>query len=94
MKLFFIKSLLEDDVWSIYKFLNSLTTINLIESAGFVDTSNTIVAHTNTQKYPIDMKIDIKRNTNFVLIPLVSHNLKLGVFIIELDKDSFFWSFF
>jgi len=86
---FFIKSLLEDDVWSIYKFLNSLTKINLIESAGFVDTSNTVIAHTNTQKYPLDMKIDIQRHKGFILIPLVSHNLKLGVFIIELDKSSF-----
>ncbi|MFA7083141.1 MAG: HAMP domain-containing sensor histidine kinase [Arcobacteraceae bacterium] len=86
---FFIKSLLEDDVWSIYKFLHSLTKINLIESAGFIDTTNTIIAHTNTQKYPLDTKIDIQRNKNFVSIPLVSHSLNLGVFIIELNKNSF-----
>lgn len=86
---FFIKSLLEDDIWSIYKFLHSLTKINLIESAGFVDTSNKIIAHSNTQKYPLDTKIDIQRTQDFVLIPLVSNNLKLGVFIIELDKNSF-----
>ena len=86
---FFIKSLLEDDIWSIYKFLHSLTKINLIESAGFVDVSNKIIAHSNTLKYPLDMKIDIQRTQDFVLIPLVSNNLKLGVFIIELDKHSF-----
>ena len=41
-----IKALLEDDYWSIYKFLNSLININLIKSAGFVDENYKIVAHT------------------------------------------------
>lgn len=90
---FFTKSLLEDDSWSIYKFLNSLTNISLIKSAGFVDNSNKIIAHTNTKLYPMDKIVEIKKNEDILLIPLISGQIKLGVFIIELDKNSLTTSF-
>lgn len=85
---FFIKSLIEDDVWSIYKFLDSLTKINLITSAGFIDNSNKIIAHTNTNLYPINKIITIEKKDNLLLIPLINGHIKLGIFIIELDKKS------
>lgn len=85
---FFIKSLIEDDVWSIYKFLDSLTKINLITSAGFIDNSNKIIAHTNTNLYPINKIINVEKKDNLLLIPLINGHIKLGIFIIELDKKS------
>ncbi|WP_133165379.1 ATP-binding protein [Aliarcobacter cryaerophilus] len=85
---FFIKSLLEDDVWSIYKFLDSLTKINLITSAGFIDSSNKIIAHTNSADFPMNKEIEIKKEENLVFIPLINNGLVLGVFLIELDKFS------
>jgi len=87
---FFIKSLLEDDTWSIYKFLDSLTKINLIKSAGFIDNSNKIIAHSNTLKYPINKIVHpstIKLN-DYLVIPLLSNKISLGIFIIELNKFS------
>lgn len=85
---FFIKSLLEDDIWSIYKFLDSLTKINLITSAGFIDSSNKIVAHTNSVDFPMNKEFEIKKNENFVFTPLINNDIALGIFIIELDKLS------
>ena len=85
-----IKSLLEDDIWNIYKFLDSLTKINLIKTAGFIDNSNKVLAHTNPYKYPMgkEMQINKLNNNNFIAIPLVSNNIKLGHFILKLDKIS------
>lgn len=83
-----IKSLLEDDIWSIYKFLNSLTKINLIKSAGFVDNTNTIIAHTNTDKYPINKEIKKIEKKDLIYLPLISNDINLGYFIIKIDKIS------
>jgi len=87
---FIIKSLLEDDTWSVYKFLNSLTKINLIKSAGFVDNNNTILAHTNTKDYPQNkgFKKSYLKGDNMIIIPLLSNSVHLGKFIIEIDKVS------
>lgn len=81
-----IKALLEDDYWSIYKFLNSLININLIKSAGFVDENYKIVAHTDPKTYPIHSTLKLDTiDSNQLVIPLESDQVTFGYFILTID---------
>ncbi|NOX16038.1 MAG: GHKL domain-containing protein [Epsilonproteobacteria bacterium] len=84
---FIIKSLLEDDYWSIYKVLKSLSNLEVIKSIGLIDNKNIVIAHTQTDKYSIYQKFDL-RNFKGTKIPLMSENLKLGTFVVTINKDA------
>ncbi len=84
---FIIKSLLEDDYWSIYEVLKSLSNLDVIKSIGLIDNKNIIIAHTQTNKYSINQKFDL-HNFKGTKIPLMSENLKLGTFVITINKNA------
>jgi signal transduction histidine kinase len=82
-----IKSLLEKDYWSIYKILNSINKFEIIDSIGFLDEKNHVIAHTNTSKYKISNEFDLIKFDG-IEIPLMSNRYKLGTFVIEINNDS------
>ncbi len=84
---FIIKSLLEDDYWSIYEVLKSLSNLEVIKSIGLINNKNIVIAHTQTDKYSIYQKFDL-HNFKGTKIPLMSENLKLGTFVVTINKDA------
>ncbi len=85
---FIIKSIMEDDTWSIYKFVDSIADINLVRSAGFLDTKGRVVAHTRTSQYPIGMQTDTEAFEDFLRFAISSETTDLGVFVVEIDTSS------
>jgi len=84
---FIIKSLLEDDYWSIYKVLKSLSNLDVIKYIGLIDNKNKIVAHTQTNKYHLYQKFNLY-DFKGTKIPLMSENLRLGTFVVTINKDA------
>ena len=84
---FIIKSLLEDDYWSIYEVLKSLSNLEVIKSIGLINNKNIVIAHTQTDKYKIYQKFDL-HDFKGTKIPLMSENLKLGTFVVTINKDA------
>lgn len=76
--------MLEDDYWSIYKFLESLKKIGFIKSSGFIDKYDKVIAHTNTKKFPAFSHYT--KNNNSIVIPLENKDIKFGYFVIEIDN--------
>lgn len=82
---FIIKSILEDDYWSIYKFLESLKKINFIKSSGFINKYNKVIAHTNTKEFPLFSQYT--KNKNDIVITLDNKDIKFGYFVIEINNN-------
>jgi nitrogen fixation/metabolism regulation signal transduction histidine kinase len=84
---FIIKSLLEDDYWSIYNVLKSIDKLDIIKSIGVIDDKNQIIAHTLTDKYHIYQIFDLK-NFKGVKIPLMSDDIRLGTCVVNIDDKA------
>ncbi|MCF6172930.1 MAG: hypothetical protein L3J44_04010, partial [Campylobacteraceae bacterium] len=84
---FIVKSLLEDDYWSIYKVLKSLSNLEVIKSIGLINNKNVVIAHTQTDKYSVYQKFDL-HDFKGTKIPLLSKNLKLGTFVVTINKNA------
>jgi len=84
---FIIKKLLEDDYWSIYNVLKSLSNLDIIKSIGVIDDKDKVVAHTDTKRYHIDQKFDLQ-NFQGIKIPLMSDNVRLGTCVVEINNDA------
>ncbi len=84
---FIIKKLLEDDYWSIYNVLKSLSNLDIIKSIGVIDDKGKVVAHTDTKKYHIYQRFDLK-NFKGVKIPLSSDNVRLGTCVVEINNEA------
>ena len=84
---FIIKSLLEDDYWSIYKVLKSLSNLDIIKSIGLVDDKGDIIAHTDTKKHPLYQKFDLDKFKG-TKIALMSDNVKLGTCVVSINDDA------
>lgn len=85
-KAFVSEFILTHNQWELYKFLKTLSASSMIESCGFVDTDNIIVAHTNTKKYRIgDTFTDFK---DLNVVPFVNDGVMLGSFTLKVKNQT------
>jgi len=82
-----IKSILEDDYWSIYNRLKSLAKLNIIQDIGVVDTQKRVIAHTNTKEYRIYDKFNLKAFDG-IKIALKSDNIQFGTCVVKINKNA------
>lgn len=81
-----LEFILTDNSWKLYKFLTALTqNTTLIRHAGFIDTHNIVVAHTNTDRYKAGDEY-VYDKTSYK-IPFEAQGLKLGYFVFKIQKQ-------
>lgn len=82
-----LEFVLTDNSWKLYKFLMALSqNINLIGNAGFIDNNNIVFAHTDTAKYKAGDEY-VYDKTSYK-IPFEAQGLKLGYFVLKIQKQS------
>jgi len=87
-KAFVGEFILTHNQWELYKFLKTLSTSSLIASAGFIDTQNIIVAHTDTEHFRLgDTFKDFK---TFTIVPFEQDGVNFGSFILEVKSQTYF----
>lgn len=74
--------------WELYRFLKTLSTSMMIQSAGFIDNHDRIIAHTNTKEYRIG---DVFKDfSDYTLVPFEQDSVVFGSFILKVKKQTFF----
>lgn len=73
--------------WELYKFLKTLSASQMIESCGFIDNVNVVVAHTDTQNYRIGDVFDAF--SEYIIVPFEQDSVKFGSFVLKVHTQTF-----
>lgn len=86
-KAFVSEFILTHNQWELYKFLKTLSASEMIESCGFVDNENVIVAHTDTEHYRIgDTFQDFDA---YIKVPFAQDSVAFGTFVLQVHTQTF-----
>ena len=87
-KAFVSEFILTHNHWELYKFLMSLSAGVMIDSCGFIDNHNIVVAHTDTEHY----RIGDTFNTcdECIIVPFVQDDVKFGSFVLQVRTQTLF----
>lgn len=86
-KAFVSEFILTHNQWELYKFLKSLSAGNMIESCGFIDNHNIVVAHTDTEHYRIGDTF--KEFADYIIVPFSQDGVEFGSFILKVHTQTF-----
>lgn len=85
-KAFVSEFILTHNQWELYKFLKTLSASALIESSGFIDKHNIIVAHTDTANYRIGDKFEDFKTYN--IVPFIQDGVEFGSFVLKVQNQT------
>lgn len=85
-KAFVSEFILTHNQWELYKFLKTLSASTLIESCGFIDKENTIVAHTDTEHYRIGDSF--KEFDTYTIVPFMQDGVMFGSFVLKVQSQT------
>ena len=85
-KAFVSEFILTHNQWELYKFLKTLSASTLIESCGFINKENIIVAHTDTEHYRIGDTF--KDFASYNIVPFVQDGVMFGSFILKVENQT------
>lgn len=86
-KAFVGEFILTRNQWELYKFLKTLSASHMIESCGFIDNQNTIVAHTDTENYRIGDIFDAF--SEYIIVPFEQDGVRFGAFVLKVHTQTF-----
>lgn len=75
--------ILTHNQWELYKFLKTLSASSMIESCGFINKDDTVVAHTDTENYRIGDKFTEFETYN--IVPFEQDGVVFGTFVLEVQ---------
>ena len=72
--------------WELYKFLKTLSASSMIQSCGFINKENIIVAHTDTTNYRIGDKFTEFDTYN--IVPFEQDGVVFGAFVLKVENQT------
>lgn len=87
-KAFVSEFILTHNQWELYKFLKTLSASSMIESSGFIDNLNVIVAHTDTEHYRIGDTF--KEFNTYTVVPFEQDGVTFGSFVLKVKNQTLF----
>ena len=85
-KAFVSEFILTHNQWELYKFLKTLSASSMIESCGFIDKDDTVVAHTDTANYRIGDKFTAFETYN--IVPFEQDGVVFGTFVLKVQNQT------
>lgn len=86
-KAFVSEFILTHNQWELYKFLKTLSAGSMVESCGFIDNNNVIIAHTDTDNYRIGDTF--KEFDAYIIVPFVQDGVEFGSFVLKVYTQTF-----
>jgi len=78
--------ILTHNQWELYKFLKTLSASSMIQSCGFINKENIIVAHTDTTNYRIGDKFNEFETYN--IVPFEQDGVSFGAFVLKVQNQT------
>lgn len=85
-KAFVSEFILTHNQWELFKFLKTLSSSSMIESSGFIDNQNIIVAHTDTDNYRIGDTF--KAFDTYNVVPFEQDGVLFGSFVLKVKNQT------
>lgn len=86
-KAFVSEFILTHNQWELYKFLKTLSAGSMIESCGFINDNNVIIAHTDTENYRIGDTF--KDFDDYIIVPFAQDGVEFGSFVLKVYTQTF-----